>query len=85
MIMADILKIFLIIVGLLTVYVSYWLVAQALFQLLGRFSGVPALHGFCRYSIMAWRWARFDSTRRVFNASPALRCWSARSGSLSPV
>ena len=31
MIMADILKIFLIIVGLLTVYVSYWLVAQALF------------------------------------------------------
>ncbi len=31
MIMADILKIVLIIVGLLTVYVSYWLVAQALF------------------------------------------------------
>ena len=31
MIMADILKIFLIIVGVLTVYVSYWLVAQALF------------------------------------------------------
>ena len=31
MIMADILKIFLIIVGLLTVYVSYWLIAQALF------------------------------------------------------
>ncbi len=31
MIMADILKIFLIIVGLLTVYVSYWLVAHALF------------------------------------------------------
>jgi len=31
MIMADVLKIFLIIVGLLTVYVSYWLVAQALF------------------------------------------------------
>jgi len=31
MIMADILKIFLIIVGLLTVYVSHWLVAQALF------------------------------------------------------
>src|SRR5882762_10487375 len=31
MIMADILKIFLIVVGLLTVYVSYWLVAQALF------------------------------------------------------
>jgi hypothetical protein len=31
MIMADILKIFLIIVGLLTIYVSYWLVAQALF------------------------------------------------------
>jgi hypothetical protein len=31
MIMADILKIFLLIVGLLTVYVSYWLVAQALF------------------------------------------------------
>lgn len=34
MIMADILKIFLIIVGLLTVYVSYWLVAQALFPAL---------------------------------------------------
>lgn len=31
MIMADILKIFLIIVGVLTVYVTYWLVAQALF------------------------------------------------------
>jgi hypothetical protein len=31
MIMADILKIFLLIVGLLTVYVSYWLVAHALF------------------------------------------------------
>lgn len=31
MIMADVLKIFLIVVGLLTVYVSYWLVAQALF------------------------------------------------------
>jgi hypothetical protein len=31
MIMADILKIFLIVVGLLTVYVSYWLVAHALF------------------------------------------------------
>jgi len=31
MIMADILKIFLIVVGVLTVYVSYWLVAQALF------------------------------------------------------
>ncbi|MEO6034684.1 MAG: hypothetical protein ABIQ35_05475 [Verrucomicrobiota bacterium] len=29
--MADILKIFLIVVGVLTVYVSYWLVAQALF------------------------------------------------------
>lgn len=31
MIMADVLKIFLIIVGLLIVYVSYWLLAQALF------------------------------------------------------
>ena len=31
MIMADVLKIFLIIVGLLVVYVSYWLLAQALF------------------------------------------------------
>ena len=31
MIMADILKIFLLIVGVLTVYVSYWLIAQALF------------------------------------------------------
>jgi hypothetical protein len=31
MIMADILKIFLIVMGILTVYVSYWLVAQALF------------------------------------------------------
>lgn len=31
MIMADVLKIFLIIVGLLLVYVSYWLLAQALF------------------------------------------------------
>lgn len=29
--MADILKIFLLIVGLLTVYVCYWLLAQALF------------------------------------------------------
>ncbi|MDB6129531.1 MAG: hypothetical protein JWM04_638 [Verrucomicrobiales bacterium] len=29
--MADILKIFLIVVGLLTVYVCYWLLAQALF------------------------------------------------------
>ena len=34
MIMADILKFFLLIVGLLTVYVSYWLVAQALFPAL---------------------------------------------------
>lgn len=34
MIMADILKIFLLIVGLLTVYVSYWLIAQALFPAL---------------------------------------------------
>lgn len=34
MIMADILKIFLLIVGLLTVYVSYWLIAQALFPCL---------------------------------------------------
>ncbi|MBC8001157.1 MAG: hypothetical protein H7X97_01100 [Opitutaceae bacterium] len=32
--MADILKFFLLIVGLLTVYVSYWLVAQALFPAL---------------------------------------------------
>ncbi len=31
MIMADILKIFLLIVGVLTVFVSYWLIAQALF------------------------------------------------------
>jgi len=31
MIMADVLKIFLLIVGVLTVYVSYWLVAWALF------------------------------------------------------
>ena len=31
MIMADILKIFLLIVGLLTIYVSYWLAAEALF------------------------------------------------------
>ena len=31
MIMADVLKIFLLIVGVLTVYVAYWLVAQALF------------------------------------------------------
>ena len=31
MIMADILKIFLVIVGILTMYVSYWLVAHALF------------------------------------------------------
>ena len=31
MIMADILKILLIIVGILAVYVSYWLLAQALF------------------------------------------------------
>lgn len=31
MIMADILKFFLLIVGILTIYVSYWLVAQALF------------------------------------------------------
>lgn len=31
MIMADILKIFLMVVGVLTVYVSYWLVARALF------------------------------------------------------
>src|SRR6185503_9690670 len=34
MIMADILKIFLLIVGLLTVYVSYWLAAEALFPAL---------------------------------------------------
>lgn len=34
MIMADILKIFLLIVGLLTVFVSYWLIAQALFPAL---------------------------------------------------
>ena len=31
MIMADILKIFLIILGILTIYVSYWLLAEALF------------------------------------------------------
>ena len=31
MIMADVLKIFLLIIGLLIVYVSYWLLAQALF------------------------------------------------------
>ena len=31
MIMADILKILLIIVGILTIYVSYWLLAEALF------------------------------------------------------
>lgn len=31
MIMADVLKIFLIVVGVLTVYVTYWLVAHALF------------------------------------------------------
>src|SRR5882762_9930988 len=40
MIMADILKIFLIIVGILTVYVSYWLVAQALFPGLVERAGV---------------------------------------------
>ena len=34
MIMADILKIFLLIVGLLTVYVSYWLIAQANYEAL---------------------------------------------------
>jgi len=31
MIMADILKIFLIVVGILLIYVSYWLLAEALF------------------------------------------------------
>ena len=31
MIMADILKIVFIVLGILTVYVSYWLLAQALF------------------------------------------------------
>jgi hypothetical protein len=31
MIMADVLKILLIIVGILTIYVSYWLLAEALF------------------------------------------------------
>ncbi len=31
MIMADVLKIFLIVVGILIIYVSYWLLAQALF------------------------------------------------------
>jgi hypothetical protein len=31
MIMADILKILLIVVGILTIYVSYWLLAEALF------------------------------------------------------
>jgi len=31
MIMADILKILLIIIGILTIYVSYWLLAEALF------------------------------------------------------
>jgi hypothetical protein len=34
MIMADVLKIFLIIVGTLTLYVTYWLVAQALFPVI---------------------------------------------------
>jgi hypothetical protein len=34
MIMADILKIFLIVVGILTIYVSYWLLAEALFPTL---------------------------------------------------
>ena len=37
MIMADILKILLIIIGILTIYVSYWLLSEALF---------PALVGF---------------------------------------
>src|SRR6266498_2184734 len=31
MIMADVLKILLIILGILTIYVSYWLLAEALF------------------------------------------------------
>ena len=31
MIMADILKIVFIVLGILTIYVSYWLVAEALF------------------------------------------------------
>jgi hypothetical protein len=34
MIMADILKILLIVLGILTIYVSYWLLAEALFPLL---------------------------------------------------
>ena len=34
MIMADVLKILLIIVGILTIYVSYWLLAEALFPAL---------------------------------------------------
>ena len=34
MIMADVLKILLIIVGILTIYVSYWLLAEALFPVL---------------------------------------------------
>lgn len=34
MIMADVLKILLIILGILTIYVSYWLLAQALFPAL---------------------------------------------------
>src|SRR5438270_10678768 len=39
MIMADVLKILLIIVGILTIYVSYWLLAEALFPaLVGRAS-----------------------------------------------
>jgi hypothetical protein len=43
--MADILKIFLIILGILTIYVSYWLLAEALFPALvegsGRHYGKP--------------------------------------------
>src|SRR5258706_8302680 len=34
MIMADVLKILLLIVGILTIYVSYWLLAEALFPAL---------------------------------------------------
>ncbi len=44
--MADILKIFLIILGILTIYVSYWLLAEALFPALveraSRHYGKPA-------------------------------------------
>ena len=57
--MADILKILLIIVGILTIYVSYWLLAEALF---------PGLVE--RYQRWGWYW--LPQTRPETEPEPSI-------------